>query len=129
MVQRHTSDQDDFTFGKSLKRILIVSSLTVIFIGIVATAVRYVTPQWNSIETRGTERGYTYVSSKRELLLKLYQDWSNLETQKTASRSDSQLVAAYIAQQIAVVARMKSEAALILPVEVPIEVETFLKTH
>lgn len=81
-------------------------------------------PLWRSLETRGTEAGYAAVSSKKELLLKLHQDWTKLETQRVAaSKNDPELAQTYAAQQVAVVNRMRIEAATLPGGQVPPEVQ------
>ena len=121
-------DQESADIAKGGARILVTYIFAVAAaVFIVASAVHLATPMWNSWEARGTELGYAAVSSKRELLIKLNQDWTELEAKRVlSSRTDPQMVGIYASQQIAIVNRMKLEAASLPASEVPSEVQQLL---
>ena len=102
-----------------------------IFFGVllgVITIIYLISPWWRSLDAKATEHGYVAVSSKKELLLKLNQDWMKLDSQRIeASRSDPELAKTYAAQQAAIVDRIKIEAKTLPPEEVPPEVKGFLR--
>lgn len=96
-------------------------------LALVISGYYWIYPWWQDMQTRGTEHGYAAVSSKKELLLKLHQDWNKLETQRVmASRNDPELAKTYAAQQMSIVNRMKIEAATLPASEVPSEVQSLL---
>lgn len=89
---------------------------------LITTGEKLIMPWWNALETRGTEHSYPAVSAKKELLLKLAQDYTKLDTLRVTAKADPELALTYRAQQRAIVDRMKLEAATLPVGEVPMEV-------
>ena len=106
----------------SAKMLLWLVFGVIVVSALVTTGEKLIMPWWNSLETRGTEHSYSAVSSMMELLLKLSQDYTKLDTLRVAAKADPELAASYHAQQRAIVDRMKLEAATLPVGEVPMEV-------
>lgn len=102
-----------------------------IVIGVIITGYCAMVPLWNDMQTIGTEHSYTFVQTKRELLLKLNSDYMKLEVQRNQMIVANQLsmIPAIESQQKAIVDRMKIEAASLPSHEIPREVLPLLNNN
>ena len=87
-----------------------------------------VLPSWRNMETQGIQGSYQYIQSKQTLLLKLHTDYNRLESE-IATQADQAVVEAKQRQQAAILTRMRTEANLLTPGDVPRDVAQFLQEH
>ena len=87
-----------------------------------------VLPSWRNMETQGIQGSYQYIQSKQTLLLKLHADYNQLETE-IAAQTDPAVVEAKRSQQVAMLTRMRAEANLLNPSDIPRDVAQFLQEH
>ena len=71
-------------------------------------------PVYRDIRTEGLQHGYGAVTARQELLVNLMLDYETAQTE---------------GQKKGIVRRMRQEAAMLGPQQVPQEVATFLATH
>lgn len=76
-------------------------------------------PKWRDYETKGTEHSYTFVQSKKELLLKLSSDYEKLNVEKIRNKDNPEMVGAATAQQLAIINRMRMESESLNADEIP----------
>jgi hypothetical protein len=85
-------------------------------------------PTWHDMRTETREHSAEYVSTKKELLVKLKQDVGKLDVRIAESKGDDNMVQALQGQRKATIDRMKQEATTIEPKAIPSEVARFLET-
>jgi len=78
-------------------------------------------PKVNDLTTKGIEHSYTYVQTKKDLIVHLVQEYRRLETQQVEHRDDAEWVGALEAQKTATRDRIRQEAASIPTEEIPRE--------
>lgn len=121
--KRELREAEGFARGVIIRIVLVFATL-----GLVLTTVNYlVTPLWGDLQTRGTEHSYTFVQTKRELLVKLVQDYRKAEAEQALHAGEPTVVVALEAQKKSIRDRIRSEASAIPSREIPGEAQPFLE--
>lgn len=113
----------NFGIAQGVKIVSVVIALAIV----VAVFFAWLRPKVNDLDTKGVEHSYTYVQTKKELLVKLVQDYERLNSEEALHKTEPDVVAALEAQKKATADRIRSEASSLSPDEVPIEARRFLQ--
>lgn len=102
-------------------------SFVVILIIVVAGFIfRSVEPTWRSMDREAIQQSQEYVTTKQQLLLRLAQDYTNLDVEISQLPAKDPLAVAKRSQKKAIVNRIRVEVALIPESEVPQSVKDIL---
>lgn len=116
--------EEAISFGHNA---IIVWGGSFLLLGAIAIGVHaWAFPHLQDAETKGLEHSYTYVQTKKELLITLVQQYKQVESQQALNKGDPDVVSTLEGQKKAIVNRMRSEAGLLRPEEVPDMVRPYL---
>ena len=114
---------------------IIIASVIVfcLFVFCLVTFFKLVNPLWVKMDAKSediavesdlkrSQNSFVTISARKELLLKLAQDFDKLETLRIQAKSDPDLASSYKSQQISIINRMRLEASNLSESEVPAEV-------
>ena len=107
----------------SVTGFIVISSMIVLGV----TLNRSLESTWNDMSTKSTQHSYTYVQTKKELLIRLIQDYRKLETQQSLHKDEMDVVSLLESQKKATLDRIKMESSTLSKDELPVEVEVFLR--
>ena len=121
------SDSEDIDTMVGVGRWFLFGLLALaLVIAVIGTELTYCNPRWRDADTRATEKSYTFVQSKKELLIRLVQDIRKTEMLQVTNADNQEVVRAMKAQRKALIDRVRSEAASIAKDQIPSEVIPFL---
>lgn len=107
--------------------------VAIAFAGTVATGLYWITnATMRNLETEAIRNSNQYVQTKQDLLFKLMDDYTQLESEVIilqAQGGQDELISAKRGQMIATLTRMHDEAGLIDADKIPAEVARFLLSH
>jgi hypothetical protein len=120
------SNFDDDVIDPGARAIFSWGIIVILLIIGTMTLVYKCTPWWNDMETKGTERSYTFVQTKKEFLVKLAADYDALNVSIEQHRSEPSFVDAAERQKKSILTRMRLEAESLPEGEIPRSVQPLL---